>query len=230
MRATAGTVKLRESLAKGGGFPNGDSNAFHEQGYYLARGFYSPSELKDMECDFDHIVQQMIQSREEINARWSGTEIEKLGAEETIVLHTHNVQQFSAVWHRALLQEKFLAIVEQVLGPHIVLHHTKLFQKPREKGSPFPMHQDWTYFPTVKDTMIAAIIHVSEAKDEMGCFRVYPGTHNLGRVDGTSGQKHSDLLQKYPLDQSTPLEAKAGDVVFFIIACCMDQSPTPHRK
>ena len=154
---------------------------FNEHGYYIARGVYSLSELKELEYDFDHIVQQMTESKEEINARWPGTEIKKLGAEGTTVLHTHNVQQFSAVWHRALLQETFLAIAEQILGPNIVLHHTKLFQKPSEKGSPFPMHQDWTYFPTVKDTMIAAVIHVSDATDDMGCFRVYPGSHKLGR-------------------------------------------------
>ncbi len=59
---------------------------------------------------------------------------------------------------------KFLDIAEQILGPDIILHHTKLFQKPQGKGAPFPMHQDWQYFPTVKDTMIAGIIHVSEAR------------------------------------------------------------------
>ena len=52
-----------------------------------------------------------------------------------------------------------------------MLHHSKLFCKPPETGSPFPMHQDWQYFPSVKDTMIAAIIYVSAATDEMGCVR-----------------------------------------------------------
>lgn len=206
------------------------TNAFTEYGYYLARGVYSPSELKDMEFDFDRIVQQMIQSKEAINARWPGTEMKKLGAEETTVLHTHNVHQFSAVWHRAFLQDKFLSIAEQILGPDIVLHHSKLFQKPREKGAPFPMHQDWTYFPTAQDTMIAAVIHVSDATDEMGCFRVYPGTHKLGRVDGTSGMEQSNLLQKYPLDQSTPLEAKAGDVVFFHYCLLHGSKPNTSQQ
>ena len=50
------------------------------------------------------------------------------------------------------------------------------------------MHQDWQYFPSVKDSMIAAIIYVSEATDEMGCVRVYPGSHKqLGRTDGMMG-------------------------------------------
>ena len=77
------------------------------------------------------------------------------------------------------------------------------------------MHQDWTYFPTVKDTMIAGIIHVSPATDEMGCLRVYPGSHRLGRVAGTSGTTRSELLEQYPLEGALPLEAEPGDVAFF---------------
>jgi len=194
---------------------NDISKFFNENGYYMARGVYSPGELKELEDDFDRTVRQISEKDEVVNARWSGPEMKKLGAQGTTVLHTHNIQQFSAAWHRAFLQENFLAVTERIIGPDIVLHHSKLFQKPQEKGSPFPMHQDWTYFPTVKDTMIAAIIHVSDATDEMGCVRVYAGTHKLGRMTGTSGQDHSDLLQKYPLGKSTPVEAKAGDVLFF---------------
>jgi ectoine hydroxylase-related dioxygenase (phytanoyl-CoA dioxygenase family) len=116
---------------------------------------------------------------------------------------------------RALMSQEFLTPARDILGEDIVLHHSKLFQKPAEEGAPFPMHQDWTYFPTVNDTMIAAIIHVSDATDEMGCLRVYPGSHKLGRVENTSGQNASALLDEYPIENATPLEASAGDVVFF---------------
>jgi len=188
---------------------------YDENGYYVARGVFSPEEIGLLETDFDRIVAQLSSSREDANARWSGPEMERIGAAETVVLHTHNVQQYSGVWMRALLQEKFLNIAEAILGPDIILHHSKLFQKPAEKGAPFPMHQDWTYFPTIKDTMMAGIIHVSAASDEMGCFRVYPGTHKLGRIAGTSGQGASEFLTKYPIEGATPLEANPGDVVFF---------------
>ena len=80
------------------------------------------------------------------------------------------------------------------------------------------MHQDWEYFPTLQDAMIAGVIHVSVATDEMGCFRVYPGTHRLGRVQcigGMESEEHIDLKTKYPLENATPLEAEAGDVLFF---------------
>jgi len=77
------------------------------------------------------------------------------------------------------------------------------------------MHQDWSYFPTKLDTMIAGVVHVSDATDKMGCLRVYPGSHRLGRVDGSNGRQQNDVLDNYPIDKATVLEANAGDVVYF---------------
>ncbi len=188
---------------------------FAVDGYYVAKGVFSPDETKALEAEFDHIVAQLMTGGEELNARWTGPEMQKLADQKMIVLHTHNVQQYSAVWAKALFHDRFIGAARQILGDNIVLHHSKLFQKPSELGAPFPVHQDWTYFPTLKDTMMAGIIHVSKATDEMGCLRVYPGSHKLGRVADTSGQNESDLLSKYPLENATILEAEPGDVVFF---------------
>src|ERR1019366_2059557 len=184
-------------------------------GYYIAKGGFSPADVAELETDFDRIVEQLLAGDEAINATWGGPEMKQLGAEKLIVLHTHNVQQFSARWARALYQTRFLSVATDILGPDVVLHHTKLFQKPSEEGAPFPVHQDWTYFPTEKDTMIAAVIHVSKATDEMGCLRVYPGSHKLGRIADSHGQVSSEMLEQHPLAGATPLEAEPGDVVFF---------------
>jgi ectoine hydroxylase-related dioxygenase (phytanoyl-CoA dioxygenase family) len=187
---------------------------FQEDGFAVARGVFSPSEVVELESEFDRIVAQISSAQEETNARWSGPEMDRMGAENTVVLHTHNVQRYSAAWMRALIHPGFLAAAGEILGPDIILHHSKLFQKPAENGAPFPMHQDWEYFPSEKDTMAAAIIHVSRADDQMGCLRVYPGSHRLGRVRESQGQAET-FLRDYPIEGATPLEAEAGDVVFF---------------
>ncbi len=193
-------------------------NFFDENGYYLAKNVFSAAEVVGLEDDFDRIVTQLQGGGEDANAKWKGAAMDRLGAANTVVVHTHNVQNYSARWLGALTHPGFLDATAKLLGPDIVLHHSKLFQKPQGKGAPFPMHQDWEYFPTVQDTMIAGVIHVSEATDEMGCFRVYPGTHRLGRTVGMSGMgdnEHADLKTKYPLEGATVLEAGPGDVLFF---------------
>ncbi len=42
---------------------------FQENGYYLARGIFSAEELRDLERDFDRIVLQLQQSKENITSR-----------------------------------------------------------------------------------------------------------------------------------------------------------------
>lgn len=188
---------------------------FAENGYYHARGVFSPDEIRALDEDFDRIVCQLQGTGENLNARWGGEEMARLDRGDSTIIHTHNVQIYSARWLQAFLHPAFLDVVEAILGPDIILHHSKLFLKPPEKGSPFPMHQDWTYFPSEQDTMMAGIIHVTQATDEMGCLRVYPGSHRLGRVEGTSGQLSHEQLAKYPIEKATIVEAAPGDVLFF---------------
>lgn len=203
------------------------SDTFASEGFYLAKSVFKSDQLAAMELDFDRIVEQISAKGESVNAAWSGPEMERLNTSGAIVLHTHNVQQYSAAWLRAIQDPTFLDVTEQLLGPNIVLHHSKLFQKPGEKGAPFPMHQDWGYFPTRKDTMLAAIIHVSHATDEMGCLRVYPGTHKLGRLEGAMGGTDA-LLVRYPIENATPIEAEPGDVLFFHY--CLIHGSMPNRS
>lgn len=202
---------------------------FQENGYYVDKGVFSGSSLASLESEYDRIVAQLSASDEELNARWSGPEMDKHGT-GTVVLHTHNVQRFSSVWAKALFDQRFLDTAEAILGPDIVLHHTKLFQKPPEKGAPFPMHQDWTYFPTVRDSMIAGIVHVSEATDEMGCLRVVPGSHKLGRVADSHGQTEHDVISKYRLEDALVLEAEPGDVVWFSYFTIHGSMPNRSQK
>jgi ectoine hydroxylase-related dioxygenase (phytanoyl-CoA dioxygenase family) len=197
--------------------PSEIAKSYNENGYYLAKGVYSPAEVAELERDFDRIVAQLRSSGENVDARWKGAAIDKIDANTTVV-HTHNVQIYSSAWLRAFLQPRFIEASQAILGsPDVILHHSKLFQKPAEKGAPFPMHQDWSYFPSVNDSMMAGIIHVSAATDEMGCLRVYPGSHRLGRKAESNGQSESEdnWLKDYPIEKATVVEAEPGDVVFF---------------
>ena len=205
---------------------------FHENGYYFAKGVYSSEEAKLMENDFDRVVDKLVKSDENINARWGGRLMDALDGGESVIIHTHNIQSFSGVWLKAFMHDKFLDITEEILGPDIMLHHSKLFCKPPEKGSPFPMHQDWQYFPSEKDSMIAAIIYVSDATDEMGCVRVYPGSHReLGRTDGMmGGGQNEEITDRYPIENATVLEAEPGDVLFFSYFTLHGSMPNHSNK
>ena len=193
------------------------SAAFARDGYYVAAGLFR-ARIPALEIEFDRICAQL-DARQEAsatNARWPGAASDAVNGSGRVIQHTHNVQRYSAVWARLWYEETFLDIARALLGPDLVLHHTKLFRKPAEKGAAFPMHQDWPYFPTVRDQCVAAIVHVSDATDDMGCLRVYPGSHREGRLNDSSGiSELGAVQQRYPLDGAMPVKCAAGDVVFF---------------
>ncbi|MEO0860313.1 MAG: phytanoyl-CoA dioxygenase family protein [Pseudomonadota bacterium] len=188
---------------------------FEDHGYYHARGVFTADTLGPLARDFDRIVTQLDASGAEVDATWDGDSTARLRRSGDRILHTHNVQRYSRTWMDAFLSERFLEPACALLGPDVILHHSKLFQKPAEAGSPFPMHQDWPYFPTEEDSMIAGVVHVSDATDEMGCLRVWPGSHRLGRIQGADGRRANDVLDRHPIEDAQIVEACAGDVVFF---------------
>lgn len=132
----------------------------------------------------------------------------------TGITHCHDVHFRSAAISRLLVDPRLTAIAQDIIGPNVQLHHNKMFVKPPEHGSPFPMHQDYPYFPHERHSMIAAILHLDDAPEEKGCVRVYPGTHRLGPLDA-AGDDHHLPEDLYPIDGATPLPARAGDAIFF---------------
>ena len=173
------------------------ANFFAENGYCVARNLFPAHEMAKLEEEFDRIVLQC----DPVN-------------EDGIII-SRNVHQYSGLWMSLILDSRLLDPVEQLIGPDIVLNHTTLFQKERtEAVGPFRMHQDWSYLPTVNDTMIGAMVHVSEATEAMGCLRVYPGSHKHGRIQASSANDAA-FHQQFPFEEAKPIQAKPGDVVFF---------------
>ena len=189
---------------------------FQNEGCYLSKNLFSKSEVSVLETEFDKIVLQLKQSGENINARWGGSLIENLDVKNSKVIHTHNVQSFSSIMLDMVQSKKLLKIAESLIGPDIILHHTKLFLKPPKLGSAFPLHQDWSYFPTEKNTMIAAIVHISDSTNDMGCLRLIPGSNKLGKIKKSDGRSYvKKIHKKHPLSSAVPIEASSGDVLFF---------------
>jgi phytanoyl-CoA hydroxylase len=132
--------------------------------------------------------------------------------ENTRITYCHDVQFEIAAVTRLLTDERFVDAARSIIGPNVQLHHTKMFIKPPENGSPFPMHQDYYYFPHTSDSMTAAIIHFDDAPIEKGCLRVIPGSHKLGPLDAVGDDRH---LPGYAIEDATPIPAGTGDVIFF---------------
>ena len=184
--------------------------SYNANGYLLVKGLLTKADAEVLRAEC-HGLTERLQKNHNVDATWAGARA--MVAEKTVIHHCHNAQFYSGALAALLTDPRFTDIAADLIGPNVQLHHNKMFIKPPEKGSPFPMHQDYPYFPHEHHTMSAAIFHFDDAPLEKGCLRVVPGSHKLGPLPH-EGSFHLPL-DKYPLESATICPAEAGDVLFF---------------
>lgn len=188
---------------------------YRENGYILVKQLFTKEEAAAYreEC---HALAQRLSAVRNIDATWKSARTAVAEAQDTKILHCHDVQFYAAAFSHLIVDERLTGVASDVIGsPNVQLHHTKMFIKPPEKGSPFPMHQDHPFFPHKNHSMIAAIIHFDNAPLDKGCVRVIPGSHKQGPLEHQPEGSWHLPFEQYPLEASIPCPAEAGDVLFF---------------
>jgi hypothetical protein len=108
--------------------------------------------------------------------------------------------------------EDLLDIVEQIIGPDIVMWGSQVFSKPAHDGMAIPWHQDGQYWPMRPLANVTVWVALDPATRENGCLRVIPGTQASGlmphHVDNAEG-----LVLNQGLDMDTLDESKAVDII-----------------
>lgn len=182
-----------------------EQRAFYaDNGYLHVRGLIDPATVAACRAELHALAER----REETDATWASVR-----GTGTRITHCHDVQFESAAFTRLLVDPRLTEPAEDIIGPNVQLHHTKMFIKPPERGAPFPMHQDYPYLPHEKHTVIAVIIHFDDAPVEKGCVTVVPGSHRRGPLDAI-GEDHHLPDTAYDPAEIVALPAEAGDAIF----------------
>ena len=185
---------------------------YQDNGYLLVKGMFTPEEAAHYR-QLGHDLIDRIYQTENVDATWKGAR--EVTMVQTKLQHCHDVQLYDAEFTKLIVDDRLTSAAADIMGtPNVQLHHTKMFIKPPEKGSPFPMHQDWPFFPHDNNSMIAAIIHFDRAPLEKGCVRVVPGSYKLGPLPVSESGNHLNI-EEYPIEEGTPCPAEPGDVLFF---------------
>jgi phytanoyl-CoA hydroxylase len=75
---------------------------------------------------------------------------------------------------------KIVDVVENLIGPDIQLHHTKLNLKPPSRDARFEWHQDYPFFPHTNFDLLAVMIMLDDSTEDNGCLKIIPGSHKSG--------------------------------------------------
>lgn len=85
-----------------------------------------------------------------------------------------------------------LDVIEDLIGPDIVLYNTQALLKPPFHGVSQPWHQDSAYWPIQPFQLLSCWIAIDEATVENGCMQFIPGTHKRGLLEHKAGRTLSN--------------------------------------
>ena len=87
-----------------------------------------------------------------------------------------------------------LDLVEQVIGPDIILWGCQIFCKPGGDGMEVPWHQDGHYWPIRPLATCTVWLALDPSKIANGCLRVIPGSHRGRRLHEHLREDRTDIV------------------------------------
>jgi ectoine hydroxylase-related dioxygenase (phytanoyl-CoA dioxygenase family) len=106
---------------------------------------------------------------------------------------------------------EILDMVEQLIGPDIVLWGSMLFCKPPEDGQAVPWHQDGQYWPIEPLATVTLRVAIDGSNAENGCMRYIPGSHRAQALERHEVVARDDFAIKQSMAEID--ESASRDVV-----------------
>ena len=130
---------------------------------------------------------------------------------------TQPVEHHPLYWE-FVSQGPVVDLAEDLLGPNVRFHHSKLNFKWSGGGEEVKWHQDIQFYPHTNYNVLAIGVYMSDVTDEMGPMGVVPGSHNgelfnqYNDKDQWVGAIDDKDLGRVPLDKAVYLKGPAGSV------------------
>jgi phytanoyl-CoA hydroxylase len=172
------------------------------------------------------------------------TEIEKLSAGATVAKHDATRMemephqppdgtQIRRIYEPCTYYSPFRALsesaalldaVEQLLGPDLQFHYSKINMKPPAIGSVVEWHQDLAYYPLTNQDSLAVLFYLDETDRTNGCLQVVPGPQSRRLLDHThDGFFQGRITELVDESKAVSLEGSAGSAIFM-------NGMTPHAS
>jgi ectoine hydroxylase-related dioxygenase (phytanoyl-CoA dioxygenase family) len=194
---------------------------YQETGYAVIERFFEPGEVATVNAAIDEVL-----ATEDLG---SVAEVEPRDA--SVARRIWSPTKRHPAFESMAAHPRLLDVIEQLIGPDILFHYSKLHLKAPRVGSVVEWHQDYSYYPHTNTDLVTALIYLDDATRENACIQVAPGSHARGladhRVDGYFRGKVTGPDAPDP-SQVMPLEAPAGSVVF--IHCLLLHYSAPNQS
>jgi ectoine hydroxylase-related dioxygenase (phytanoyl-CoA dioxygenase family) len=103
--------------------------------------------------------------------------------------------ELAAEWMLLARDARVLDIVEDLIGPNILLYYSMLMMKPPQEGFTAPWHQDMAFFTHDQADLLACQVYIDDSTIENGCLRIVPGSHKLGLLNHYRDGRFTGIVQ-----------------------------------
>ena len=179
---------------------NSEVAHYHEHGYVVPEFRLSSDRVTHLRNALDRVIAANPDRRPEqlVSVHMAGKNSEGVTGD----------YEFMAVCQ----DESILNIVEQLIGPDIVLWGCQAFCKPPGDGMEVPWHQDGHYWPIKPLATCTLWIAIDDSLIENGCLRVIPGSHRSRRLTTHRKEHRDDLVLNQRVEVGEFDEGAAVDV------------------
>lgn len=195
--------------------------AYQENGYAVVERFFDPGEVAEVNAAIDEVL-----AADDLS---EVAEVEP--GDSSVARRIWSPTKRHPVFEATAAHPRLLDAIEQLIGPDILFHYSKLHLKAPRVGSVVEWHQDFSYYPHTNTDLVTALIYLDDATRENACLQVAPGSHRRGLgdhyVDGYFRGKITGRDAPEP-SRAVALEAPAGSVIF--IHCLLMHYSAPNRS
>ena len=114
---------------------------------------------------------------------------------------------------------EILDMVEQLIGPDLILWGVTIFGKPARIGKATPWHQDGDYYPIEPLETLTVWISLDGSTPEQGCMKYIPGSHRDHRIYSHHFEHRDDYTlaqviddDQVNLDDAREIVLEAGQI------------------
>ncbi|MDA4123163.1 MAG: phytanoyl-CoA dioxygenase family protein [Thaumarchaeota archaeon] len=214
---------------------------FEKDGFIVVEDLLTPTELRGLKRRVAQIgngkLKHVPEDRFEVEpAVASGKVKAKSGIES--LRKINNLTDYDEVFLATAKNPKILDVVEELLGPNIMVFGDQFFVKPAKIGVEKPYHQDHAYFFVEPKNIVTCWIALEDATVENGCLHFIPGSHRVGLIDHSEkwmvGDREDMQVPESAIDLSKEVAAplKSGSASFHHSMILHKSGPnkSPHPR
>ena len=207
---------------------------FAQNGYLRYGALLKSDEIEVLRREYDETFRQAVEGNKFANlAIDHGADSKSKAEAPKKMFQMINMCERNMAFRKLLYDTRILDIVQDMIGPNIMLFHDQALFKPAKHGGPVFWHQDNAYWKCRPANLVSCWLTLDDVERENGAMQVIPGSH-LRPVWHNKSEHTNALLKIEGIEEekAVVVDLPAGGVMFHHCQTLHHTNPntTPRQR